>query len=127
MLVRLFAMALTIAISLPHVTFAQNQITSTELEQAILNAARTREKNLEQVRNFLAADQVKSVLKDARIDPERVEKAASTLSSEELSRLATRTQSIQADFAAGALNNQELTYIIIALATAVLILVIVAA
>jgi hypothetical protein len=127
MLFRLFVVALMMAIALPQLTFAQNSVTSSELEQAILNASRTREKNLEQVRGFLATDQVKSALKGAQMDPERVEKAASTLSSEELSRLASRTQSIQNDFAAGALTNQELTYVIIALATAVIILVIVAA
>jgi hypothetical protein len=50
-----------------------------------------------------------------------------TLSPEELARLATKTNQIQTDFAAGALTNQQLTYIVIALGTAVLVLLIVAA
>jgi hypothetical protein len=127
MLFRLFAIALSIAITLPQVTFAQNPITPAELQQAISNAARTREKNLDQVRHFFASAPVNSVLKTAQIDPARVDKVVSTLNAEELSRLAARTQAIESDFAAGALTNQELTYVIIALATAVLILVIVAA
>jgi hypothetical protein len=127
MLFRLFTLALAVSITLPNAALAQQPITSAELEQAILNAAGTREKNLEQVRNFLGTDQVQSVLKTARIDPQRLDKAVSTLNAEELSRLASRTQAIQNDFAAGALTNQEITYILIALATAVLVLVIVAA
>jgi hypothetical protein len=42
-------------------------------------------------------------------------------------RLVARTDKLQHDVAAGALSNQQITYILIALATAVIILVIVAA
>ena len=68
-----------------------------------------------------------ATLKAGKVDYKKVDQAIATLSPEELARLATRTNQIQKDFAAGALTNQELTYIVIALATAVLILVIVAA
>jgi hypothetical protein len=49
------------------------------------------------------------------------------MSPEELARLAEKTNQIQNDFAAGSLTNQQLTYIVIALGTAVLVLLIVAA
>jgi len=49
------------------------------------------------------------------------------LNDQELARLAARAEKANSDFAAGSLTNQELTYIVIALGTAVLILVIVAA
>jgi hypothetical protein len=127
MLLRLSAVALAFTLTLPQLTLGQSQITPAELEQAIINASRTREKNLEQVRSFLASDPAQSALNSARIDPNRLDKAVSTLSPDELGRLASRIQTIQRDFAAGALTNQELTYIIIALSTAVIILVIVAA
>jgi hypothetical protein len=49
------------------------------------------------------------------------------LGPDELARLAARTNQLQQNFAGGALNNQQMTYAIIAIATAVLVLVIVAA
>ena len=57
----------------------------------------------------------------------KIEKAFPQLSDEELARLALQTDKIQNDLAAGALTNQQLTYMTIALATAVIILIIVAA
>ncbi len=66
-------------------------------------------------------------MKKGRIDAGQVTKAIPTLTDEDLARLAQRAASAESDFAAGALSNQELTYIVIALATAVVILVIVAA
>jgi len=49
------------------------------------------------------------------------------LSDEELARLAARTEKVRKDFAAGALTNQQITYIIIALATALIVVIIVVA
>jgi hypothetical protein len=56
-----------------------------------------------------------------------VEKAIPLLNDEELDRLASQCSQVESDISAGALSNQEITYIIIALATAVIILVIVVA
>jgi hypothetical protein len=61
------------------------------------------------------------------MDAEQVTAGVATLEDADLSRLAERARSYQADVAAGALNNQQITYILIALGTAVIILVIVAA
>jgi hypothetical protein len=66
-------------------------------------------------------------IKRAGFDRNTVVRAVATLSDDELSRLSARAERAQQDLAAGALSNQELTYIVIALATAVIILVIVAA
>lgn len=98
-----------------------------DLHKQIQAVAQARQSNLDKVAKFLAAEPVKKALNTARIDLAKVEKAASLLTDEELSRLASQAEKVQKDFAAGALSNQELTYIVIALATAVLILVIVAA
>jgi len=53
-------------------------------------------------------------------------KCVSTLSADELANLAARTRKIQNDFAAGALNNEQLTYIVIAIGTALLVILILA-
>ncbi len=54
----------------------------------------------------------------------QVQQAIPTLSDQELAQLARQTDRIQNDFAAGALSNEQLTYIIIALATAVVVILI---
>ncbi len=66
-------------------------------------------------------------LEKAGLNVEEVTAAVAALDGDSLERLGQRVSALNADVAAGALNNQELTYIVIALATAVLILVIVAA
>jgi hypothetical protein len=127
MLVRLLTAALVVGLALPQVVYSQNQVTPAELQRAIVNTAQARQRNLEQVRSFFASDPVRSALKTVNVDQNRLEKAVSTLNSEELARLASRTQVIQSNFAAGALSNQELTYVVIAIGAAVLVLVVVAA
>ena len=66
-------------------------------------------------------------LQAAGLDAQQVAAGVSVLDNEDLSRLAERARAFQQEVAAGALNNQQITYILIALATAVIILVIVAA
>jgi hypothetical protein len=96
-----------------------------ELRKAIVDASLARDNNLAAVHGFFSNKSVASALNSARMDPVRIERAVSQLNDEELARLASRTSRIQRDLSAGALNNQQLTYIVIALATAVIILVIV--
>ncbi len=98
-----------------------------ELQAAIFNAARARQNDLSRVRSFFSSKPAVKALQGARLDPVKIERAVSQLDDQELARLASRTDQVQKDLAAGALNTQQLTYIVIALATAVIILVIVAA
>ncbi|PYU89832.1 MAG: hypothetical protein DMG25_18250, partial [Acidobacteria bacterium] len=91
------------------------------LQQQIQNAAHAREQNLAKVQRFFSEERVKKVLKTTRVDPQKVQKAIPSLSDEELARLASQTDKIQRDIAAGALTNTQITYIIIALATALLV------
>lgn len=107
---------------------AQSQVVRpSELKDAIEKAASSRQKNLDQVRSFFSSKPVKTVLSKASIGSDRIDRAVSSLSADELAKLAQKTQKIQSDFAAGSLSNQELTYVVIALAAAVLVLVVVAA
>jgi hypothetical protein len=107
---------------------AQSQVVRpSELKDAIEKAASSRQKNLDQVRSFFSRKPVKTVLSKASISSDRIDRAVSSMSADELAKLAQKTQKIQSDFAAGSLSNQELTYVVIALAAAVLVLVVVAA
>lgn len=98
----------------------------TELHQRAVTASETRQTRLAGLRKFFSSTPVQEALRAVRIDSGQVQQAVALLSDEELARLAARADKAQADLAAGALNNQQLTYIVIALATAVIILVIVA-
>ena len=113
-----------IMLIMPQIASAQGPVVSQdELNKALLNASRTRKENLDQVRSFFSSDQSRETFKTAHVDSERVQKAVSSLDDNELAKLADQTRRIQNDFAAGALTNQQLTYIVIALATAVIVLI----
>jgi hypothetical protein len=98
-----------------------------ELNRRAVDSSRKRTEDMARLRNFFASEPVRKALAQTRLEPAAIERAIATLSDDDLARLAARAGSVQSEFAAGALTNQQLTYIVIALATAVLILVIVAA
>jgi hypothetical protein len=123
--VRFLVFVVIAALLVPQVVAAQAPVSPSELREAVAAAAATRQKNLDDVRSFFSSEPARAALKSGKVDYQKVEKAVATLSPEELAKLALRTNQIQKDFAAGALTNQELTYIVIALGTAVLVLVLV--
>jgi hypothetical protein len=98
-----------------------------ELHAQTVSASEGRQIDLARLDQFFSADPARQALHSVKLDGAQVHQAIALLSSEELARLASRTDKIQADLAAGALSNQELTYIVIALATAVLVLIIIKA
>jgi len=110
--------------------FAQAQtsiVRHSELRDALKKASDTRQKNLDQVKSFFESDPVHKILVTSPFQSSQIQKAIAGLDTDELAKLASRTQKAQNDFAAGSLNNEQLTYIVIALATAVLVLIIVKA
>lgn len=123
---RLTLVAAIYVLLIPQFTAAQSAIVSpSELRRALVAGAETRQKNLDDVQSFFSSKPARAALKAGKVDYQRVEKAVATLSPEEVARLAAKTNGIQQDFAGGALTNQELTYVVIALATAVIVLLIV--
>lgn len=109
---------------IPSLLAVQSHVVSrAELEQAVLSASRTRSENLKKVEKFFSSSAADRALKSAHLDPVQIKKAIPSLSDQELARLASRADKAQEDFAGGALTNQQITYIIIALATAVIVLI----
>ncbi|MGH7866329.1 MAG: hypothetical protein ACREP9_01565 [Candidatus Dormibacteraceae bacterium] len=102
-------------------------VSTSQIQQKVVQAAHARQKNLETVRGFFASPQAQKALKKAKVNYSEVQKAIPTLSDPELAQLAARATQAQQNFAAGALNNEQITYIIIALATAVVVILIVKA
>ena len=94
---------------------------------AVASAAQARQQNLARIDNLFASEPAQKAFKSMKLDPEKISRAVSALSDEEVASMARRAAQIQNDVAAGALTNQQITYILIALGTAVIILVLVAA
>jgi len=102
-------------------------VTTAELHDQLVKHGLNRQACLGSLERLFSRSEVVPTLEKTVGSPKRIMQAAAVLSDDELARLAETARGIEADFAAGALSNQELTYIVIALGTAVLILVIVVA
>ena len=102
-------------------------VSAADLHQVLVDSARTRQANVETVQKFFSSPVAKNALSKQIVTASKVEKAIPLLNDEELSRLASQCRLVESDISAGSLTNQQITYILIALATAVIILVIVVA
>ena len=120
----LITVTLTIACSLlllPSLRAQDHVVSRSDLHQAMRSAAQIRQENQSKVEKFFAQERVQETLKSAKIDAARVQKAVPSLTDDELARLAAQTDKVQKDMTAGALNNTQITYIIIAIATALIV------
>lgn len=119
--------ALWLSVSTMLMASSDHLVQPSDLKQALEKNTECRKANIEKLQTFFKSEVAQKALKSTRLDAQRIEKAIPFLSDEELARLATQAQNAESDFSAGALTNQQITYIIIALATAVVILIIVVA
>jgi len=125
-LITLFLVA--VSIGAPQQLIAQEHLVSPDaIQHQLLESVAQRSKNVETLNQFFGSESAGKALKGSGLSTGEVKNAVAQLSDDELSRLAAKANLAQHDFAAGSLTNQQLTYIIIALATAVIILVIVVA
>jgi hypothetical protein len=102
---------------------AQHVVTPADLHKELVRTTQTRQQNLEKATKLFSSDEARKALKSARMDPERVTAAVSTLSDSELTQLASRADKLQNDFAAGQLSNRDLLLILVGIALVVLIIV----
>ena len=98
-------------------------VPTAELRHAIELSAEKRHNDAKLVRDFFSTEKVKNTLNASHLDAQKIEKAVSVMDDEELGQLASRVQLAQKEMVGGALTNEHLTYIVIALAAAVLVLV----
>ena len=105
----------------------EHVVSTEELNRQAVAASATRQANRVALEKFLSSKPARQAVRQANLSQEQVTRAVSVLTDDELASLAARAQQAQSDVAAGALSNLHLTYIVIALVTAVVILVIVAA
>jgi hypothetical protein len=96
-----------------------------ELHHDAAAVTQTREGNIAKAERFFKSEPVEKTLHSFKMDGDQVMRAVPMLSDAELAQLSSRIDSAQTDFAAGALDNEHITYIIIALAAAVIVLVLI--
>jgi len=109
-------------------TLAQDHVVSEAvLQDTLIDAAHERESDAKMVGEFFSSPQIGNVL--GRFDflgLERITEAIPTLSDQEIATLADQIEELDKEVKAGELSNEHLTYIVIALAAAVIVLIIVA-
>jgi hypothetical protein len=118
-----FSLLLTIFV-FPLTLRAQSHVVSpADIHNELVNATQTRQKNLEKAQSIFSSDAAKKAMESARMNPEQISGAVSTLSDAELARLASRADKLEHDLAAGALSDRDLLIIILGIAALVLIIV----
>jgi hypothetical protein len=104
--------------------FAQTHVVSrADLQAAIVAAASARQDHLRTVESFLSTPSAEKALRTVSLELKDVKTAVSSLSDQELARLAAQAEKAQADFAAGRISDRDLLIILIGLAALILIIV----
>ncbi len=108
----------------PTEALAQSHVVSpADLQKEAVAASQARQHNLDSIQHLLATPAAEKALKSAKMDPQQVKTAVSTLNDQELAQLASRADKAQADFYAGNLSERDLILIILGIAVLVLIIV----
>ena len=108
----------------PTDALAQSHVVSpADLQKQAVAASQVRQHNLETVEHLLSTPTAEKAMKSAKLDPQQVKTAVSTLSDQELAQLAVRADRAQADFSAGNLSERDLVLIILGVAVLILIIV----
>lgn len=102
----------------------QTQVVSlADIHQELVGVTQTRQRNREKVSQLFSSQSAQNALRSARIDPEQIQAAVSTLSDAELARLASRADKVREDFAAGRISDRDLLIILVGIAVIILIIV----
>jgi menaquinone-dependent protoporphyrinogen IX oxidase len=118
------ACILSVVFFIPTDLVAQSHVVSpADLQREVMAASLARQHHLETVRQFLSTPIAEKAMKSAQVDPQQVKAAVSTLDDKELAEIAARADKAQAEFAAGALGERDLIWIILAIVVLVLIIV----
>ena len=113
-------------LTIPQTGLAQSQshvVPSSDIQNDMVRATRTRQGDLQKVRNLFSNESAQKALENAQIDSQQVRDAVSTLSDVELARLAARSDQLNEDFAAGRISDRDLILILVAIAVVILVIV----
>ena len=121
--IRLLAACFLLTLCATSILAQTHVVSQADIHKELVNAAQTRRNNLEKTRRIFSLDETRKAMEAAKISPEKVDAAISSLSDEELARLASRADKLDQDFAAGRLSDRDLLIVILGLAALVLIIV----
>src|SRR5215475_14639499 len=121
--VRLLAAYFLLTLCATSILAQTHVVSPSDIHKELVNTAQTRRQNLEKTRRLFSSDETRKALEAAKISPEKVDAAVSTLGDEELARLASRADKLDKDFAAGRLSDRDLLIVIVGIAALVLIIV----
>jgi hypothetical protein len=121
--IRLLAVCLLLTICATGILAQSHVVNQTDIHKELVNAVQTRQQNLEKVKSLFSTDETRKAMEAAKISPEKVDAAVSTLSDDELARLASRADKLDKDFAAGRLSDRDLLIVLVGIAALVLIIV----
>jgi hypothetical protein len=116
--------ACALAILIPAQMFGQSHVVSpADLQNRAVTASDARQANIDSLTRALSSPKVEKAMRAAKIDPQQVKSAVSTLSNEELADLSARSNQAQSDFAGGTLSDRDLLLILVGIAALILIIV----
>lgn len=121
------ALVASLTLTTAPLSAAEHLAPAAEVRQQLIEKEQVRSENLSALTKFFQTPAAQQALARSGMDANEIIGAAAALDDESIAGLASRAIDAQTGLSAGALNNQQLTYVIIALGTAVLILVILAA
>jgi Flp pilus assembly protein TadB len=121
--IRLLAACVLLTLCATSILAQTHVVSQVDVHKELVNAAQTRQKNLEKTRRLFSSEETRKAMEAAKISPEKVDAAVSTLSDTELAQLASRADKLDQDFAAGRLDNRDLLFVILGIAALVLIIV----
>jgi hypothetical protein len=96
-------------------------VSPAQMQQQVEASTVTRQKQIQDLTEFLSTDAAQQVMKNAKIDPVQVKTAIPTLSDAELADLSARADHAQHDFAAGVLGTTALLLIILVILVIILV------
>src|SRR5262245_56663463 len=121
--IRLLAACLLLTLFATGILAQTHVVSPSDIHKELVNAAQTRQQNLQKVQGLLSSNETRKAMEAAQISPEKVDAAISTLSDEELGRLASRADKVDKDFAAGRISDRDLLIILVGIAALILIIV----
>jgi Flp pilus assembly protein TadB len=121
--IRLLVACFLLTLAATSIQAQTHVVSQSDIHEELVNSAKTRRKNMEITKRLFSSDETRKAMEAAQISPKKVDAAISTLSDEELARLASRADKLDQDFAAGRISDRDLLIIILGLAAIVLIIV----
>lgn len=96
-------------------------VTPQQLQQQVQSSTATRQKQIEDLNQFLSTPLAQKAMKDSKVDPVQVKTAIPSLSDAELADLSARADRAQHDFSAGVLGTTALLLIILIIVVIILV------